>query len=101
MKKGQIGIYGNRIVGFGYLASVDGESEVFGDHKFTGKMPNQDATSCLFKASDDLASRGVTKAMVCFDIKANGGTIVKSAEIDTGNPPTFGDIAWKDTFVDG
>lgn len=92
-----IGIYGNREIGFAFLADVAGGIEVFGNYKpGAPKLANEDATTALFAACDALKARGVDKgqAMVCFDRKANGRTIVRSGTIEVASPPWFGNIAW-------
>lgn len=94
-----IGIYGNRDIGFAFLADVAGQAEVFGNYRPSdAKLANEDATSALFAACDALSSRGVSgKARVSIDRKLpDGRTLTRYADIEIGNPPWFGNANWKE-----
>ena len=96
-----IGIYGNREIGFAFLADVAGEAYVFGNYRpGDATLACDDATSALFLACDELRSRGVSGfARVSYDRKANGATITRTAEVDVSSPPWFGNIAWREEVV--
>ena len=97
-----IGIYGNRNVGFAFLADVAGGKEVFGNYNpGDARLANEDATTALFAACDAIQARGVTgRAAVSFDRKLpDGRTVVRSAEVDVSNPGWFGNLSWKETVV--
>lgn len=97
-----IGIYGNRNIGFAFLADVAGQAEVFGNYRpGDAKLANEDATTALFAACDALQARGVSgKALVSIDRKLpDGRTAVRSAEVDISSPPWFGNLSWKEEIV--
>ena len=95
-----IGIYGTRDIGFAYLAASDGHT-IFGNYDATSaRLANESATEALFAACAALTERGVVgTALVSIDRKVPGAVIVRSAEIEIGNPPTFGAIAWTEETV--
>lgn len=96
-----IGLYGNREIGFAYLADTRGSS-VFGDYNpGDAKLAHEDATTALFTACAELSARKVTgRANVQIDRKLpDGRTLVRSADIEIGNPPYFGSIRWTETVV--
>jgi len=97
-----IGLYGNREIGFAYLADARGTSGVFGNYNpGDAKLANEDATTALFTACAELSARLVTGlANVQIDRKLpDGRTVVRSADIEIANPPYFGEIRWTETIV--
>lgn len=96
-----IALYGNREIGFAYLAGVRG-AKIFGNYNSANaKLAHADATTALFTACAELSARNVTgRANVQIDRKLpDGRTLVRSADIEIGNPPYFGSIRWTETVV--
>ena len=97
-----IGIYGNRNIGFAFLADIAGGTEVFGNYRpGDAKLANVDATSALFAACFELGKRNVKgTARVSFDRKLpDGRTVVRHADVDIAAPNYFGGLTWTEEVV--